>query len=220
MTPPNISFRQKSRRRYIVPTLVILAAVGTGLYFIGSRGGPAGKKKVEDKTPQVSFTVAGFKVASEGKAVADAAALPDRTALVQLFTDYYQTAFVDPKKWSDPQFSSLLPTFSTDAQKTFAKDLGSLTIGEGRIDFARVQPGQALIRISLYYDTAGKPQFAVAAIHFAARATTKAKLPVDVVQDATYHLQRGGSGWQIFSYQAKATQDTPSPSPSPTATPT
>lgn len=217
MAPANISFRQRSRRRFIFPVIVVVVAIAAALVYVGSRKTTT-SKKAEEKTPQVAFTVAGFQVLSEGKAVAPATAEPERAAVVQLLTEYYQAAFVDPKEWVDPNFTALQANFSTEARATFAQNIASLTIGPGRTEFKRVEPAIAQVKLSLYYDTAGRPQLAVATVHFAARATTDAKRPVDVVQDATYRLQRQRSGWQIFSYQAKATQDTPSPSP--TATPT
>jgi hypothetical protein len=214
MTPPNISFRKKSPLRFVVPAVIAVVVIGGGLAYIGSRGESPAKKKPE-QTPQIAFNVTAFQIQAEGAPIGVAAAQPERDALTKLLTDYYQAAFVDPKQWSDPQFTSLQASFTPEAKATFQRDITSLTIGEGRADFARVVPTVAELKMSIYYDKAKHVQFAIAAVHFTARATTKSKRPVDVVQDGTYRLQKTSAGWQIFSYQVKSSQDTPSPSPSP-----
>jgi hypothetical protein len=216
MTPPNISFRPKSKTRFILPVLIVLLALGGALFAVGRKSTPAKKEKAAEKTPQVAFSITGFNAYVE-KARPKTAA-EDRKDLVTMFTGFYQAAFVDPAGWKDPTFASLSGSFGPEARASFAKDIGSLTIAEGRTEFDRVEPVLAQIKLSVYYDTIGRPAYAVAAVHFIASARTKAKRTVDVTQDATYRLQKLGKSWLIFSYQASAHQDTPSPTPSPAAT--
>ena len=220
MTPANISFRTRSKARFILPALIVLLAIGGALFAIGRKSTPDTEKKRAEPTPQVAFSVAAFKAYGEEKKAAPTAAA-DRASIVAFFNAFYETAFVDPAQWKDPTFATLAASFTPEAKASFAKDLGALTIAEGRTEFKRVEPSLAQLRISVYYDKAGRPAYAVAAAHFTAKATTNQKRTIDVAQDATYRLQRSGTSWLIFSYQASATQDTPpSPTPSPSGSPT
>lgn len=218
MPPANISFRQRSKRRFVAPVVLLLLGAGVALYLVG-RGGPRPRPPREETTPQVAFSIAGFEVVSEDKAPARAASDLEKRSLITFFTDYYQTAFVDPKKWTDPTFPTVAARFSPGAQATFGRDITSLTIGEGRTGFRRVEPSLAQIKLSVYFGPKQRPTFAVAVIQFRAKATTTDKQPVEIAQDATYRLERVPGGWKIFSYSAEAKQDTPAPSPSPTVSP-
>ncbi|MCA1834715.1 MAG: hypothetical protein ABR548_05645 [Actinomycetota bacterium] len=218
MTPANISFRSRSKARFVLPVLLVLLAIGGGLFAIGRRSTPEKKKEQKLEAPQVSFAVKEFNVFGEGGKHPSARA--DEKAIVTFFDAFYETAFVDPAQWKDPTFAALSASFAPEAKPSFTKDVAALTVAEGRAEFKRVEPSVAEIRISLYYDKGGHAAYAIAAAHFTAAATTNQKRRIDIAQDATYRLQRAGATWAIFSYQADAHQDTPSPTPSPSGSPT
>jgi len=194
----------------------VIAAV---LVYIGTRGTTT-KVPPQPAASVAAFnlTDAGFKSYLEGRAVSGATQNGDRATIVALFTQYYRDAFIDPAKWKDPTFKAQAALFTSDAQASFARDLSSLTIGEGRTDFARVDPTSATIKTSVYYDKNASPSWAIAVVTFRATATTKDSKTVVVAQTATYRLRKTQTGWAIFAYDAKESQDTPTPSPTPSVT--
>ena len=178
-----------------------------------SGGGPG-----ESPTPTLAFTT---KVAHvyQGKAADTGAQASQSDAIEKMFNDFYQEAFVDPKKWGDGTFEDLKDLFADDAKASFTKDVQSLTIGQGRNDLKRVDPGASNLVITIYWDTKTQPTFAVAAATFNARGTLKKTGPaVTIAQKATFYLQRKGDAWTITAYDADETQNTPTPSPTPSAT--
>ena len=219
MPPANFSLRPRSARRFIPPILVGVLVIAAVLVYIGTRG--ATTKVPPQPAASVaafSLTDAGFTPYFEGKRASGALQTTDRSVIATMFTDYYRAAFVDPAKWKDPTFKAQAALFTADAQTSFARDLSSLTIGEGRTEFARVDPSSATIKTSVYYDKNASASWAVAVVTFRATATTNDHRTVLVVQNGTFRLRKAGAGWAIFSYDAKQSQDTPTPSPTASAT--
>lgn len=198
----------RRRRTFFVLVLLVAAVVVVALL---SRGGGIGTK--ENPIPTLAFTTK-MAVVNQGKAADRETRKAEGDAIEKMFNEYYQVAFVDPRKWGDGKFEDLLDKFSKEVQASFTKDLSSLTIGPARIELERVDPTAASLGVTVYYDTKSKPTFAVAAATFNARGTLKQSgPPLFIKQKATFYLQRTGDGWRITSYDAEQSQETPTPTP-------
>ena len=205
--------RPNYRRRRTIAVLVLLV-VGVIVVALLSRsgGGPGGSP-----TPTLAFATTVAHV-SQSKAADGPVQQGEAQAIEKMFNEYYQEAFVDPEKWGDGTFEGLKSKFVEGAQASFTRDIQSLTIGQGRNDFERVEPGTSQLVITIYYDTKSAPTFAVAAATFNARATLKETGPaVRIAQKATFYLQKTGDAWVITAYDADQTQNSPTPSPTASA---
>jgi ABC-type transporter Mla subunit MlaD len=201
------------RRRRTFTVLGVLV-VGVIVIALLSRGGEENK---ENPTPTLAF-VSKTSVQNQGKGPDAGTRKAESEAIVKMFNDFYQEAFVDPKKWGDGKFEDLRDLFAESARASFTKDLASLTIGTGRLDFKRVDPTAATLNVTIYFDTSTKPRFAVAAANFNARGTLKGTGPAVVIkQKATFYLQKTGDSWTITAYDADQSQESQTPSPSPSA---
>jgi len=213
-TSPSFSVRPRPnyRRRRTITLFVLLVVVVIVVALLSRSGG-----EKESPTPTLAFATK-VAVVNQGKAPDAGVQEEQSKAIEKMFNDYYQEAFVDPKKWGDGKFEDLKALFAEDAQASFTKDIQALTIGQGRVDLKRVEPGASDLVITIYYDGKSQPMFAVAAASFNARGTLKTTGPaVTIKQKATFYLQKSGEKWVITAYDADQTQNTPTPSPSPSA---
>jgi len=214
----SFSVRQKKanyRRRRTITVLVLIVAAVVVIALL-SRGGGVGTKG--KATPTLAF-VASVRTVSQGKTPDGGSVKTNGDAVVKMFDDYYQRAFVDPSKWGNGQFPELKTLFSQKAQTTFTKDLNSLTIGEARTELKRVDPIPSSLVVTVYYDTRSNATLAVATASFNANGTlNQAGPPLVIHQKGTFYLERVGSAWSITAYDASQTQETPTPTP--TASPT
>jgi hypothetical protein len=212
---PSFSDRPNYRRRRLFALLLGLGVLALAVVLLTRGGGPLGPK--EQPIPTLEF-VSKVTNVTNAKAVDEGAAQAEGQALVKMFNEYYQTAFVDPGKWGDGTFTDLLELFAKDVQPQATKDLPSLTIGEARTELKRVDLGASSLDVTVYYDAKQKPTFAVAAASFSGRGTLKRSgPPLNIFQRGTYYLQKSGDSWTITSYDA--TQEQATPTPSPTASP-
>jgi ketosteroid isomerase-like protein len=203
------------RRRRTVSVLVLLIAVVVVVALLSRGGGGPGSK--ENPVPTLAF-VSKINTVAQSKAPDAAAKQANGDAVVKMVTDFYQEAFVDPRKWGDGQFANLRELFAKDAQPSFAKNVAALTIGLARTQLKRVDPTAATLTVTVYYDTKSKATLAVAAASFNARGTLKDSGPaVTIKQKATFYMQKQGDSWIITDFDAEQTQDTPTPTPSPSA---
>src|SRR6266542_2388857 len=129
--PESASFsvrkRPNYRRRRTIGALLLLGvAVIVVALLSRSNGGPGSKS---NPIPTVAF-VSKVNSVSQSKSPDAAAKQANGSALVKVFNDYYQEAFVDPRQWGDGTFPDLRDLFVKEAQASFTKDINSLTIGE------------------------------------------------------------------------------------------
>ena len=205
--------RPNYRRRRTVAVLVLLGIAVIVVALLSRSGG-----EKEPPIANLTFATTAAHV-NQGKAPDAGVQDAEKTAIETMFNDYYQEAFVDPDKWGDGTFENLKGLFVEEAQASFTKDLASLTIGQGRVDFKRVDPSASQLVITIYYDAQQKPTFAVAAATFNAKATLKKTGPqVTIRQKASYYLQKVGDDWKITAYDAEESQNTPTPTPTASAT--
>jgi len=200
------------RRRTISALVLLIAAVIVVALLSRSTGGPGSKG---NPVPQLAF-VAKVNAVSQASSPDTATRQAEAQKLQKMFTDFYQEAFVDPRKWGDGQFDDLKSLFGKDAQTSFTRDLTSLTIGQARTQLKRVDPRAANLVVTVYYDAKQRPTYAVVAAAFTGVGTLKSSGPrVTIRQKASFYLTKNGDTWTITAYDADQTQDTPS-SPSPT----
>jgi hypothetical protein len=204
------------RRRRTLSVLVLLVAAVVVVALL-SRGGSDKPGSKENPVPTLAF-VSKINSVAQGKAPDAATKQTNGDAVVKMVTDYYQAAFVDPRKWGDGTFGDLSALFTKAAQPAFASNITALTIGEARTELKRVDPTVATLTVTVYYDAKSQATLAVAAAAFNARGTLKASGPaVTIVQKATFYMQKQGDSWVITDFDAEQHQDTPTPSPSPSA---
>jgi hypothetical protein len=202
----------RRRRTFAVLGLIVVVVIILLVLPRGDGGGGGG-----EKTPQVAFT---RTVNIVGLKTPDAATRQSNVdSVTKMVTDFYQAAFVDPKKWGDGTFPDLKALFSEEAQTTFTKQISALTIGPAREQLKSVKPGASTLGVSVFFDTKGVPTFAVAAVTFNGRGTLKESgPPLLIKQKASFYMERSGDTWLITAFDAEQSQDTPSsPSPSPSA---
>ena len=215
MAQPSFHRSGRSVRRARLRRTILVAVLGiAGIAFAVGRFTGGGEPEVPIAQVAFKTTVLGDGAPRPAK---DAPA-KEAKAVETLLNDYYQRAFVDPASFSDGAFPEVAERFAPEARDAFARDLKTLTIGEGAPDTARVDPETTTARITIYYEQ-GKPSLATAAVRFIARARSKAKgaAPFRIDQRATLHLRKDGDGWRIAYYvDASQKQTTIAPSASPT----
>ncbi|MGH2728814.1 MAG: hypothetical protein ACRDKS_17720, partial [Actinomycetota bacterium] len=126
---PRPNYRR--RRTFTVLGLLVVAVVVV-LLTRGGGGGPGDKP-----IPTLEF-VARTKHVFQGKAAPANVQQGEVEAITTMFSDFYQTAFVDPGKWGDGTFEDLAGMFADDVKASFTRDLPTLTIGEARTELERV----------------------------------------------------------------------------------
>lgn len=209
--------RQQRLLRTGIGVVVVVAVIAIVGQFLGD-GEPGDR---EPPTPQVDFVAEVVSRSDAGKPPADAASA-EAEEIRLLLNDWYQRAFVDPKLYGDGTFPEVAARFARDARASFARDIASLTIGDARTEVLRVEPekDQAQARITIFFEKARTPRFAVAAVVFRARASLRepGSFPLRIAQTATLHLQNTAKGWVVVYYSAKQSQESVVPSPTPTPT--
>lgn len=127
--------------------------------------------------------------------------------IVDLITNWYQGAFVDPAGFGDPSFPDVVRLFTGEAGSRVRGEIESVTIGKIGAEVRSVVPEVADVDVTLYYDDAETPAYAVADVTFQALASLKStQAPLTISQTGTYFLRRVQSAWRIFSYQARNDQ--------------
>lgn len=209
--------RQQRLLRTAIGLVVIVVVAALIANFVG------GKKKTGPNAPglaQVAFTTTSAGYTNAAKSPPQGTVDAQSKQIVTMLNGWYQEAFVDPDKYGDGTFPDIAKHFSADAATAFKKDLGTLTIGDARTEVKSVEPTTQTAKVSVYF-TNGTPEYAVATVHFAARATLKksGSYPLLIDQTVTYNFQRTSQGWIVSYYTAKQTQDSvvPSPSASPSS---
>jgi len=196
--------------RTAIGAVAVITLIALAVNLLGGDEEPA------ERTPQVAF--AGTARAESEASRPDQPVVDTEAGEIRkILDDWYQNAFVDPSKYGDGTFSDVAKYFTKEAQTSFTEDLKSLTIGEAREEVRRVEPAVQTANVTVFFDKAGKPQFATAVVRFEARASLKSKeaLPVHIRQNATYHFEKKSGEWLVAYYEADQKQNSVQPSPSP-----
>ncbi|MGZ4188742.1 MAG: hypothetical protein ACXVQ5_02765 [Actinomycetota bacterium] len=207
--------RQQRLLRTAIGVVVIILVAALIANFVGGK-----KKNGPGATPiaQVAFVATMTGDTNASKKPAQAVIDAQGQQIVKMLNDWYQEAFVDPDKFGDGTFSDIAKNFTADAATSFKKDVATLTIGQARTEVKRLDPTVQTAKVTVYFNN-NTPMFAVAAVHFAARATLKksGSYPLVIDQTVTYNFQKTAQGWVVTYYTAKQTQDSVVPSPSASA---
>jgi hypothetical protein len=214
--PQSPNARVRRRRAFVIALAIVTVGVLAGIVLTRG-GGIAGKKDLP--TPQLVFASSVEPVSGGSKTAPQGKVKDESGAIVTLFTEWYQEAFVDPKKWGDGTFADLAGHFTADAKAAFNRDKAALTIAEARTELKRVDSPLGSVKVTVYFHD-GNPQYAVADVTFKAVGTMKRKgvPPLQISQRGSYFLRKVDGGWKIFSF--KAHEEQVQPSPTPTASPT
>ena len=119
--PESASFsvrRPNYRRRRTFTVLGLLAALVVVVVLLTRGGGPLGGPEGA-ADPDAGSSSAQVKHVFQGKAPARAPQQGEVDSLTDMFSEYYQQAFVDPGAWGDGTFEDLAGLFADDAKASF-----------------------------------------------------------------------------------------------------
>lgn len=217
MRQPTFS-RRKTRQQRLLRTAIGVVVIVVVAALIANLAG--GKKKTNTPPPgvaQVKF-VATVKGYGDKKPPTRADINSASGDIISMLNDWYEEAFVDTSRFGDGTFSDIAKNFTPAAKTKFTQDLATLTIGDARTEVKRVDPSAQTVNLTVYFNN-GKATYAIAAVHFVARATMKKSgaYPLTIDQSVTYSFQKTGQGWVVSYYTAKQNQNSVVPSPSASA---
>ena len=196
--------RQIRRYRLLRTAGVALALLALILFIIGRLSGNSGpgparlKFETQVLPPQSDVRTAGpSDVDAEARAV------------TSVLEDWFQSAFIDPKRFADGRFEDAMRNFSSEARRSFRQDVATLTIGPARTELSRVVPELARARIAMFLEGGSTSRFAIADITFRARGIPNAQgnAPLRIQFTGRVTLERQDR-WLVTLYEAKQTQNT------------
>ena len=203
----------------VIAVVVVLAAVGTALFFLFRSGltGPPGEPSPTVPVPEFSFRIVRAKPVPVGKrpsrervdqAVEDVHAVLDRL---------YVAGFVDPAQWSNG-FPEALGTFAQQARDQASVHLDELTLGPAARSLEAVNPDEGELTVSVLFDRRRRPVAAVALASFAATGQVRGGTTIPIEHHGRYVLRPFEGGWAIVGYDVSGSIGDAG-SPEPTATP-
>jgi LCP family protein required for cell wall assembly len=114
----------------------------------------------------------------------------------------YRTAFVDPERWEDGEYTELFSHFSTAARERAQDDLELLTLGAAASEVDEVRPTRAIVKVGFLLNEFDRPIAAVADTEFVATAVAD-DVGSRIVHRAHYVLRRLNDTWRIVSYRVR-----------------
>lgn len=183
--------------------ILVLAAVGTGAWFLFLREGAPIPLTESAEVPDFSFELIRVKGDSPAGNL-DPDDLQDQAASVKETMDaLYVAGYVDPEKWEGGKFPEVLQQFAESARRQAERDLDQFTLGQDADHIAMVQPINGRLEVKFLADGEQDPIGAVAVTVFAANATLKGGGPAAIQHDGTYYLQPDGDRWLIIGYDVR-----------------
>ncbi|MGZ4124012.1 MAG: LCP family protein [Actinomycetota bacterium] len=200
--------------RALVAVLVVAVVAVIGVLAIipgGSNGpvvAPTGTPAPPPSTPPARYAleVALGQVTGRGPAgtVHPRDLRAAASALRSTFTDLYETAFVDPRRWGGGRFPGLERFFAPQARPGARRHLEQLTLGRVARQLESVRPHRAKLGLRFATDGAGHPVVAFADMRFTATGTAGPGVRVPIAQRGRYVLQRTHGAWRIESFNVRA----------------
>ncbi len=114
----------------------------------------------------------------------------------------YRTAFVDPERWEDGEYTELFSHFSAAARERAQNDLDLLTLGAAASGVDEVRPTRAIVRLDFLLDESERPLVAVAETEFEATAVAD-DVGSRITQRAHYVLRKLNGTWRVVSYKVR-----------------
>jgi polyisoprenyl-teichoic acid--peptidoglycan teichoic acid transferase len=120
-------------------------------------------------------------------------------AVRRTISELYTIGFVDPVRWQEGEFPSLLRLFAGPVRDQASRDIADLTLGPAARDVDALQPRRALLDVRFLADGQARPLFAVADARFAGIAQAgETRSPV--THEGEYVLRRVNGEWRVVSY--------------------
>jgi polyisoprenyl-teichoic acid--peptidoglycan teichoic acid transferase len=126
------------------------------------------------------------------------------SALQRTFTDLYETAFVDPRRWDGGRFPGLDAFFAKSARADVHRHLGELSLGAAARRLDAVRPGTARLDVRFVTNRRAHPVVAFADMDFTATGLTGGGGDVRIAQRGRFVLQRDHGGWRIQAFDVRA----------------
>jgi hypothetical protein len=205
---------------WIAPiALVVVGVLGFVLFGGGGGGGIIGNHE-DDTIPAFDFTLGKTSAVSvtdeKGHTPhsAQAAATDISTTLDTLYTE----AFLDPANWRDGSYDEVWPVFADSAASAAQQDAATLTVGAAGGDaFEKIADPKGRLQVKVLLNDKDEVATAVAIVRFSAVGTrTDGKLTL-FRSTGQYFMQRGGDGWQVYSFSVNRDDQLREPKPSPSA---
>jgi hypothetical protein len=199
----------------VAGAILVLAAVGAGLWFFLLRGGDG--LLGEKEAPVFLFELRKVEsVALGGEPSKEA--LNSQAEEVQATLDaMYSAGFVDPEQWQNGEFPAVLEAFTGEAAKGARKDLADLTLGAAAQEVESVTPGPSRLDVKFLLTPNEQPFAAVATTMFRAEGILEQGGILSVVHEGRYLMQRIEGQWLIVGYEVdgklRPTAATPGGSP-------
>ena len=118
--------------------------------------------------------------------------------------DLYRTAFVEPERWEDGDYTRLFSHFSAAARERAQDDLNILTLGAAAAEVDEVEPTRAIVRLEFLLDGHQRPLVAFAETEFDATAVT-GDIGSPITHRGHYVLRRLNGAWRVVSYKVRGT---------------
>lgn len=120
-------------------------------------------------------------------------------AVARTMTDLYSIAFVDPSRWQDGGFPSLLPLFAGTAREEAEDHLRALTLGRAARELEAVKPRRATLDVRFLADGGDHPVAAVADMRFEGIGLAGEDRRT-IRHDGEYVLRRVNGSWRVVAY--------------------
>ena len=198
----------------VAGAILVLAAVGAGLWFFLFRGdGLLGEKEA----PVFLFELRKVESVSLGGKPSEET-LNSQAEEVQATLDaMYSAGFVDPEQWQNGEFPAVLEAFTDEAAEGARKDLADLTLGAAAQEVESVTPGPSRLDVKFLLTPNKQPFAAVATTTFRAEGVLEQGGILSVLHEGRYLMQRIDGEWLIVGYEVdgklRPTAATPEGSP-------
>jgi hypothetical protein len=200
----------------VAGAILVLAAVGAGLWFFLFRDGD-GLLGEDQDAPGFQFELRKVETVALDGVPSDDVLNGVAEELQATLDAMYSAGFVDPDQWQDGEFPAVLEAFADEAAKGARKDLADLTLGEAAQELESVAPGPSRLDVKFLLTPDQQPFAAVATTTFRAEGVLEQGGILSVVHEGRYLMQRIEGEWLIVGYEVdgklRPTAATPGGSP-------
>jgi LCP family protein required for cell wall assembly len=176
----------------------------------GSGGGPEGGEppaatgaSAHEPRADLDIRLVGLRASPVGKGHVPPKDLSEPAEAVRRSIEgLYRTAFLQPGRWEEGDYTALLSHFAGTARERVMTDLNVLTIGAAASEVDEVRPTRAILRLELLLDAHDRAYGAFAETEFEATAVA-GDTEGPILHRAHYVLRRTNGAWRVVSYKVR-----------------